>query len=85
MFDNDLWLLDFKLILHFYRKNFKQFDFVQETVDEWTAFLVVDGIFHYELDGLCSGEAHKGEMVICPPGCTFKRRTITMVPACNAL
>lgn len=54
----------------------EQFLLDRDTNDNWTMFAVEDGRFAFEI-GERSGEAAFGDLVVCPPGYTFHRKTLT--------
>jgi len=53
----------------------KQFLLERDTDDSWTMFAVESGRFAYRI-GEEEGEAGFGDIVVCPPGVVFHRRTI---------
>ncbi|WP_409344079.1 helix-turn-helix domain-containing protein [Paenibacillus sp. MBLB4367] len=52
------------------------FDLERDIYDNWTMFAAEDGRFAYSI-GDHKGEAGFGDLVVCPPGIPFIRRTIT--------
>ncbi|THF75700.1 helix-turn-helix domain-containing protein [Cohnella fermenti] len=54
----------------------KQFLLDHDTDASWTMFAVESGQFAYRI-GEREGEAGFGDIVVCPPGIAFHRRTIT--------
>lgn len=54
----------------------KQFLLDQDTDSNWTMFAVESGQFSYRI-GDQAGEAGFGDIVVCPPGVAFHRRTVT--------
>lgn len=53
-----------------------QFLLDRDVYDYWTVFAVEQGTFQYKL-GEREGEAEFGDLVVCPPGLVFGRRTVT--------
>lgn len=54
----------------------KQFLLEQDTDESWTMFAVESGQFAYRI-GEQAGEAGFGDIVVCPPGTAFHRRTLS--------
>ncbi|RKN85244.1 AraC family transcriptional regulator [Paenibacillus ginsengarvi] len=67
------WSLEIKD--HIYWRSKEQFMLDEDTYDYYTLFAVEDGSFRYEI-GSHQGEAKFGDLVLCPPGVAFKRKTI---------
>lgn len=65
-----------------YFKCIKQFTFKSETYSEYTAFCVKSGKFSYQIGNFKQQIVSEGEIVICPPGKSFKRKIITPVEMC---
>lgn len=67
-------------IAYAYWRNKSQFLLNRDIYENWTLFAVEKGKFHYELElgeREREGEAEFGDIVICPPGTVFNRRTVT--------
>lgn len=54
----------------------KQFQLAHDTDSAWTMFAVERGRFEYRI-GAEVGEAGFGDIVVCPPGTVFHRRTLS--------
>lgn len=47
----------------------------QDRYNNWTMFAVEEGVFQFEI-GAHRGEAFFGDIVVCPPGLVFHRKTV---------
>lgn len=65
-----------RLVSHVYWHRKERFALEQDSYSNWTMFAVEDGRFAYRI-GERSGEAGFGDLVICPPGTAFHRRTLS--------
>ncbi|KWX71334.1 helix-turn-helix domain-containing protein [Paenibacillus jilunlii] len=65
-----------ELLNHIYWRQKGAFDLAEDLYDTWVAFAVEDGVFRYEI-GAHSGEAGFADVVLCPPGVSFRRAAIT--------
>ncbi len=65
-----------ELLNHIYWKQKGQFALASDCYNSWVAFAVEEGVFKYEI-GQHSGSASFGDLVVCPPGVTFHRETVT--------
>ncbi|WP_150275110.1 AraC family transcriptional regulator [Paenibacillus tepidiphilus] len=63
-------------IAYTYWKAKPQFLLDSDTYPHWTLFAVEEGKFRYHV-GNREGEAEFGDLVLCPPGTLFGRRTLT--------
>jgi AraC-like DNA-binding protein len=57
-----------------YVKGTKQFQKTEDIYDHWALFIVDEGRFDFRM-GTQSETAVQGDMVLCPPGITFHRKT----------
>lgn len=62
-------------LAHVYWHEKEQFLFEQDIYENWTMFLVESGQFAFTI-GDREGEAAFGDLVVCPPGIPFYRRTM---------
>lgn len=61
---------------HIYWEQKKQFLLEHDTYPVWTLFAVEQGQFAYRF-GDHEGEGGFGDIIVCPPGATFYRRTLS--------
>lgn len=61
---------------HIYWEQKKQFLLEHDTYPVWTLFAVEQGQFAYRF-GDHEGEGGSGDIIVCPPGTTFYRRTLS--------
>lgn len=73
---------DIELIFCTYFKRLERFRYEYETYGEYVAFCVKTGSFYYRIDDEKEKIVSKGEIVICPPNCKFKRRIIAPAEIC---
>ncbi|UQZ33104.1 hypothetical protein C2I18_05740 [Paenibacillus sp. PK3_47] len=75
-----------KLLNHIYWQHKTRFALEADLYDNWVAFAVEEGEFQYMLGGdadereegrRAGGSAGPGDIVVCPPGVRFARRTVT--------
>lgn len=76
-----------KLLNHIYWQRKTRFALEVDLYDSWVAFAVEEGEFQYKLGGeeaeegggraRGSGSAGPGDIVLCPPGIAFSRKTVT--------
>jgi len=67
------WSLLPKAYVYWHQK--QQFLLDQDRYNNWTMFAVEEGVFQFQI-GLHSGEASFGDIVVCPPGLAFHRKTV---------
>lgn len=65
-----------KLIFHHYWDQKADFLLGVDTYAHWSMIAVEDGCFKYDFAS-SSGTASNGEIVICPPNTSFRRKTVT--------
>lgn len=65
-----------QLLNHIYWKQKGHFALQSDLYDAWVAFAVEEGVFSYRI-GEETGEASFGDIVLCPPGLSFQRETLT--------
>lgn len=66
------WQTD--LLFHVYVKNADRFQKTHDTYDHWACFIVEEGQFQYQMNGI-DEEATKNQIVLCSPGIIFYRQT----------
>ncbi|WP_165972046.1 AraC family transcriptional regulator [Paenibacillus piri] len=64
------------LIRRHYSGPGKAFMLSEDTYKQWVLMASETGTFHYRIDDR-SGVVHVGELVLCPPGLTFYRQTLS--------
>ncbi|MEF2243439.1 MULTISPECIES: AraC family transcriptional regulator [unclassified Paenibacillus] len=67
------WSLLPKAYVYWHQK--QQFLLDQDRYNNWTMFAVEEGVFQFEI-GAHRGEAFFGDIVVCPPGLVFHRKTV---------
>jgi AraC family transcriptional regulator len=68
------WEHSLLVVRHHYYECKPSFEMEVDTYEQWAAFAVEDGKFVYAIgDG--EGTAAAGQLVLCPPGIPFRRRT----------
>ena len=60
---------------HVYVKDAPNFQKKQDQYDHWALFIAEEGGFHYRMGKEEEQSAVSGDMVLCPPGVVFQRRT----------
>ncbi|MFS0724876.1 helix-turn-helix domain-containing protein [Paenibacillus sp. 1P07SE] len=81
MYIISLWELKLLLLLtpelnyHVYVKGAPHFQKTHDVYDHWALFVAEEGRFYYRMDEGAEERAVAGDMVLCPPGVTFYRRT----------
>ncbi|MBO0995722.1 AraC family transcriptional regulator [Bacillus sp. SD088] len=65
----------FSIWQHVHWKKKQRFELLEDLYQEWVVFVIVDGLFHYEI-GEEKGQARFGDIVFCPPHTRFKRKVI---------
>ncbi len=68
-----------KINLYAYFANKERFDFDKETYDCSVLFINVSGSFQYRINSSAPAIVGPGEIVYCPPHCTFSRKVISPV------
>ncbi len=68
-----------KIKLYFYFPDKKRFDFDRETYDCSVLFINVSGSFQYRINNSAPAIAKPGDIIYCPPQCSFQRKTITPI------
>ncbi|WP_020618363.1 AraC family transcriptional regulator [Paenibacillus daejeonensis] len=68
-----LLLPDFQY--HVYVKDAFHFQKKHDQYDHWALFIAEEGGFHYRMGEEVEQSASSGDMVLCPPGVVFHRRT----------
>lgn len=63
-------------VSYLYWEQKREFLLEHDTYPVWTIFAVENGQFAYRFDGH-EGEAGWGDIIVCPPGAVFYRRTIS--------
>ncbi|TMV46303.1 helix-turn-helix transcriptional regulator [Paenibacillus mesophilus] len=71
-----LWNRQLLLAYHVYFEHKEQFEKQSDSYPIWVMFAVESGKFRYRI-GAESGEASAGELIYCPPGCTFHREMVS--------
>lgn len=66
-----------KLNLYFYFPHKERFDFDRETYDCSVIFINVAGSFQYRINSAAPMIANPGDIIYCPPNCSFQRKAIT--------
>lgn len=68
-----------KINLYSYFSRKEQFDFDRETYDCAVIFINISGSFQYRINSSAPYVAKAGEVVYCPPFCSFQRKVITPI------
>ncbi len=68
------WEHSILVVRHHYYERKPRFEVVVDTYEQWAAFAVEEGEFKYAV-GDVEGAAAEGQLVVCPPGLPFRRRT----------
>ena len=68
-----------KIKLYFYFPNKPQFDFDRETYDCAVLFINIRGSFQYRINSSQVAIAKPGDIIYCPPHCSFQRKTISPI------
>lgn len=72
----NLWNLYPNVHVYLYIAHKNQFMLEEDCYDDWSMFLVEDGIFEFQM-GEKKDVAKPGEIVLCPPGVPVRRRMVT--------
>ncbi|RAU95719.1 helix-turn-helix domain-containing protein [Paenibacillus sp. YN15] len=70
-----LWNLVPVLHLHAYFRKKNQFFLDEDIYSDWAIFIPEEGVFRYEMND-AADTVSPGEMIICPPDTTLKRKTV---------
>lgn len=73
---------DVKLLFCTYFKKIEQFRYAQETYGEYVMFCVRQGAFSYQIGENKEEILSEGELVICPPNTSFRRKIIDATELC---
>lgn len=68
-----------KIKLYFHFPNKARFDFDRETYDCSVLFINISGSFQYRINNSPIATANPGDIIYCPPMCSFQRKTISPI------
>lgn len=74
MYSPSPWHHDIQVIRHHEYVLKPAFERASDTYGQWAAFALTEGAFEFRIGGV-SGSAASGDLVACPPGALFERRS----------